>query len=838
MPDNVLNATWPEALKSVYEIKTSDPVEGGPDGIDNKPHKDLERRTDYLLQEIARVAGLVPGTSEYEALIEYLKTLDVSIVTSRVDYIRTLLRALGLYTDSKFWFEFFERPEAEADLFDTAVEEAHAGSDCIDLVDTAGVKAGKEYYLYDDNHAETVVVLEVLDAERFRTVEPIHHTYSSSARLVRTKWSFKPTEGVALPGTWYYSKEMQLGYSADKTLIVRRQDNAGILRVYSRGGGQTWKEIPWEWRRDVGEIGGMPFVDVEYPIRGNEGLEIKILCEGEEIVIHWMAAVAGKTNLRGTHNGPYQPANVWPMDGATDALETPTLEADVYRHPAGTAQKTLEVRISESPEFGELVHYATGLPAGTSYAVPAGVLKENKTYYFGFRYGDEEDAFSPWSDATSFHTAAVFLYVKTPAIIAPANGETGVSSSLTLECSAFGIFGATDSHAATRWQIREASASWSEPVFDERSTTDKTRISVPAGLLMDGRTTYYVRCLHESGSHGNSEWSSESRFETKELFAKIFGAAVISKSYIHHVDVKGNFISPAKSDFDAHAAWGGMVDVVSDGQAMVKIPKFYIKRGNGPAGSDSEGKDCWWISDQPYPGFKVFPAFKMGSIELDYFLIGKYSACISDAGVKLGSLSGQALAQSLTLDVAKTMARARGTGWHAWDMQELAAIQWLFLVEHASFDCRAVISQGNKTGKFPHSGFLTGTTDVIYRGIHELWGVNRQLIDGIGMSESATGIWLFSEDGNRTTVETMTRMKGSNLYTSSFRKDNLFENLFIQDDGVSVAGNALCPDTQSMSSAAGATVAIGDIKEASLTGLWHMMSGASHPYVGSRIAKR
>ena len=843
MPENIVTAAWPDELKSVYEIKTSDPVEGGPDGIDNKPHKDLEKRTDYLLLEIARVAGLVPGTDEYEKLIEYLASLDVGILEGRIDYVREMLRAMGLYTDSKFWFEYFEPGEAEADLFDREVTEARAGSDCIDLTDTKGLKVGAEYHLHDSEHSETVVLLEVLDNERFRSVDPILYTYGPDARLTRTKWEFKPTEGVAIPGAWYYSKEMQLGYSTEKTLIVRRQDNAGTLAVYSRGAGQTWKEIPWEWKRPVGDTG---YIDVEYPIRGNEGLEIKILCEGERIVIHWMAAIAGKTNLRGIHNGPEQPLNVSPLEGATDVSEIPTLQADVYRSPNGTAQKNLEVQISESPEFGDLTHYAQNLPAGTSYAVPEGILQPDTLYYYRVRFIDAEGTVSMWSEPTSFRTSLVFLDFRTPRITAPQNGAADITDEPTFECTAFEISGVTDTHAATQWQVREASQSWGEPVYDVLSTTDKTSLTLPSGLLRDGKTMYYVRCRHESGEHGLSEWSAESSFTTVEVFATAYGVAVVSRNNIMHIDARGNVIRPTKTDFDAHAAWGGIEDVVADGQDMVKIPKFYIKRGTGPVGSDAEGKECWWISDKPYPGFKLHPSFRLGSIELDYFLIGKYTACTTDANTKAGSLPGQApIKTSLgsvpnDWDVMKTLARARGNGWHAWDLQELGAIQYLFLIEYASFDAQGLISTGNKTGKYPHTGFQTGSTDVIYRGIHELWGTTWSKVDGIETDANSV-ISLFSEDGNREFVSTGIVMKNPGSYPTTFHKGGLFDSVFIRDEGVQSTANAIAPDAQVVSgSATGSyqTATGGMPQEEGDAGLWYLRNLSHGVYAATRVAKR
>ncbi len=46
----------------IYQIETTDPVSGGDDGIDNKPHKSLANRTAYLKQKLEELQALVIPT--------------------------------------------------------------------------------------------------------------------------------------------------------------------------------------------------------------------------------------------------------------------------------------------------------------------------------------------------------------------------------------------------------------------------------------------------------------------------------------------------------------------------------------------------------------------------------------------------------------------------------------------------------------------------------------------------------------------------------------------------------------------------------------------------------
>ena len=69
-------------------------------------------------------------------------------------------------------------------------------------------------------------------------------------------------------------------------------------------------------------------------------------------------------------------------------------------------------------------------------------------------------------------------------------------------------------------------------------------------------------------------------------------------------------------NFDITAPWSGITDVTVDGQAMVKIPKFYYKRGNAATGSKREGKTGWWVCDHAKAGYSVHPAFMKDGAEV------------------------------------------------------------------------------------------------------------------------------------------------------------------------------------------------------------------------------
>ncbi|MDI3480778.1 MAG: hypothetical protein PWQ97_433 [Tepidanaerobacteraceae bacterium] len=62
----------------VYQIEVNDPVIGGPDGVDNKPHRNLANRTQYLKQQQDsiknEIANARAGYANLQARLEALET--------------------------------------------------------------------------------------------------------------------------------------------------------------------------------------------------------------------------------------------------------------------------------------------------------------------------------------------------------------------------------------------------------------------------------------------------------------------------------------------------------------------------------------------------------------------------------------------------------------------------------------------------------------------------------------------------------------------------------------------------------------------------------------------
>jgi hypothetical protein len=212
-------------------------------------------------------------------------------------------------------------------------------------------------------------------------------------------------------------------------------------------------------------------------------------------------------------------------------------------------------------------------------------------------------------------------------------------------------------------------------------------------------------------------------------------------------------------DFSVRKPWAGITKVTVDGQTMVKIPKFYVRKYTPTSGSYKD-KPCWEIANNKADGFHVHPAFMHNGVEIDYFYIGAYEAS-QDASnsAKAASLTGMAPWVNITYDNAIKACTARNTGasgseqygWHMQNVWERSAVTLLALVELGSPDVQTKIGAGNVSN---NAAVVTGSSNAVYRDMHELWGNVWDFVDGFRGGGVTTSARVFDNQGNQTYINT------------------------------------------------------------------------------------
>ena len=202
--------------------------------------------------------------------------------------------------------------------------------------------------------------------------------------------------------------------------------------------------------------------------------------------------------------------------------------------------------------------------------------------------------------------------------------------------------------------------------------------------------------------------------------------------------------------------WAGICSVTIDGQAMVKIPKFYV-RCYTPTSGAFAGKVCREISDCAQTGYHVHPAFVHNGAEMPCFYIGAYEAYNAGSG-KAGSKSGQTPWVSIDNPAAISACAARNTGasgseqygWHLQTIYERAAISMLMMIELGTPNVQTAIGAGNVSSS---AAVATGSTAAKWRGIHEFWGNVWEHTDG-ATTDASSILHIFSTQGDGTYVST------------------------------------------------------------------------------------
>lgn len=667
-----------------------------------------------------------------------------------------------LYRNRRIAFELFAAGYNLQNHLGVSVVSGVMGDDSLDVADTSGIKAGEDYLLADATDTALVRVVAIHSGTRLRLAANLSRNWGATAKLTGSTLVARAEGGVnaAVGGQWV-SRAINLGEdNASRAVVIRRSLNAGEARLYFRDAyTAAWTERPWSVRRSGGGTSGVPegYADYEYiiPMRGDGYL--RLVVDGDPMVIRHIVALGGGTGQGGYVNPlmrPNAPLISNPADGATDIIETPTLSAAGYVSPAGNAFESAQFQISLSAAFASLLH-DSGERQAMTYALPAGVLAANTTFYVRARVRDVGGLLSDWSAVSSFATKASYAYVNTPALISPTNGQTDIPEQPTLQSAVFGATGSADTHAASQWQIRLASASWAAPLHDSgETTTAKTIYTVPTGVLAAGQTQYVARVRYKGAALGLSEWSSDVTFTTKQQFAQILGIVCTATGggagTWQRIDENFNALTANAATFANHPTYAGIVDQTIDGQAMVRMPKFWAKTGVVPTGAYA-GKRYWMISDQPAEGFTPHPAFMKSGAEINQFWVGKYQASLD--GSKLASRPGVMPQASIMFSEFLMRANDRNvggvSGFMLWSIYQLGAIQMLALIEMGGSDSQALIGQGNIDNTVVQTVSHPYVAQATWRGIVGLWGNVWQMVDGL-KTDAVSEYHIWDKNGNKT----------------------------------------------------------------------------------------
>ena len=120
--------------------------------------------------------------------------------------------------------------------------------------------------------------------------------------------------------------------------------------------------------------------------------------------------------------------------------------------------------------------------------------------------------------ATAFNTATT--YIRRPSLIAPLDGQTSVSSSVTLIGDAFSVYGGADVHVLSRFQIALKNDGTGIVQDSEWSAASLTSYKPETNLA--SLTQYYGRVKYRGQALGETEWSPFISFKTADKLRGVY----------------------------------------------------------------------------------------------------------------------------------------------------------------------------------------------------------------------------------------------------------------------------------------------------------------------------
>ena len=197
-------------------------------------------------------------------------------------------------------------------------------------------------------------------------------------------------------------------------------------------------------------------------------------------------------------------------------------------------------------------------------------------------------------------------------------------------------------------------------------------------------------------------------------------------------------------DFSTRAPYCNIKSVTIDGNDCVFIPAFYYKV-HTPTSGAYVGQKIWSISADKATincGYTLHPAFMHNGVAQNGFYFSAYGAYNNNS--KAGSASGKNPWVNITIGGAKTACTAVGSLWHLQTIYERHAIAMLMLTELGTSDVQSAIGSGNTNSD---GAVTTGSSNAVWRGIHEFWGNVDEWFDGFYSTNGYIHIFNINGDG-------------------------------------------------------------------------------------------
>ena len=268
--------------EGIYQIERNDEIIGGAGGVANVQARQLAERTSYLKELVEQLQEAIPGTDEYNEIIDQIRRLDLTKTNASVAHLERLMANAYLAFEmanidpdgyDNMIIETFNDGAKEIDQAVVDVTSVVSGSDNIDVSSSDGLIIGAHYQLTDGERIEEVQIRSLNVSGSIKRVilyEPVRNQYADGrAKLYRSSvaiWGGRAYGGGNVrTDEWAADHSFSGSDTAQDITSALAFDNAeafdvegavldggkfvlggeivGIALVATGGGSGTWKQV-------------------------------------------------------------------------------------------------------------------------------------------------------------------------------------------------------------------------------------------------------------------------------------------------------------------------------------------------------------------------------------------------------------------------------------------------------------------------------------------------------------------------------------------------------------------------------------------------------------------
>lgn len=326
---------------------------------------------------------------------------------------------------------------------------------------------------------------------------------------------------------------------------------------------------------------------------------------------------------------PYKPIIEAPSNNSTNINQIPQISGSAYRHPFDYPMYALEVIISKTPNFDNIVYTFSGYNQNTIYQLPEKenglpILETATEYWVKIRYQDNRRKWSAYSDPIKFETMIQFpeQILKQPIMINPTNGGRINDKDPILVMTSPSVNIGTANFISADWQI-SSNQDFSDLLYNKENSTDLSyHATENVNLVATNHSSFYVRGRQKTNDGTYTNWSNPSKCVLNPVYDDlVFGLRRIydrenEAIRCFHIDRDGNIIKLGFEYLNNHPFYNYNIEErvenplrPSDKHRIIKITPIYMKH-NIYNSYGNKIVDVWFSPiNQSESGWYLHPAF-------------------------------------------------------------------------------------------------------------------------------------------------------------------------------------------------------------------------------------